>query len=79
MASTPVFHVSGKGAEGMAREMGVPFLGRVPMDPSLSQAAEEGRSCFGFKQGETYASPSAIALQKIIDKVLGVIDATNGV
>ena len=79
MASTPVFPVSGKGAEGMAKEMGVPFLGRVPMDPTLSQAAEEGRSCFGLKQGQTVLSPSALALRKIIDKVLGVIDGTNGV
>jgi len=36
--------------EGMAKDMGVPFLGRVPMDPSLSRAAEEGTSCMlGFQ------------------------------
>ena len=30
----------------MAREMQVPFLGKVPLDPLLSKAAEEGRSAF---------------------------------
>lgn len=28
----------------MASEMGVPFLGKIPLDPSLGRAAEEGRS-----------------------------------
>lgn len=32
--------------------MGVPFLGRVPLDPALSRAAEEGRSVFGDLEGE---------------------------
>ena len=27
--------------------MGVPFLGRIPMDPALGQACELGRSVFG--------------------------------
>lgn len=35
------------GAEGMATRMGVPFLGRIPMDPALGQACELGRSVFG--------------------------------
>ena len=46
MASTDVFHPSGGGAEAMAADMGVPFLGRVPLDAALSRAAEEGRSAF---------------------------------
>ncbi|CAI6012206.1 unnamed protein product [Closterium sp. NIES-65] len=40
-----MFHVgSTGGGEAMAAAMGVPFLGRVPFDPSLGRAAEEGRS-----------------------------------
>jgi len=30
------------GGERMARQMGVPFLGRIPLDPALMQACEEG-------------------------------------
>ncbi|GJP51885.1 hypothetical protein CLOM_g11009 [Closterium sp. NIES-68] len=45
LLSTDMFHTgSGGGGEAMARTMGVPFLGRVPFDPSLGRAAEEGRS-----------------------------------
>ena len=46
VASTDVFHPSGGGAAAMAADMGVPFLGRVPLDAALSRAAEEGRSAF---------------------------------
>ena len=46
VAATDVFHVSGGGAAAMAADMGVPFLGRVPLDAALSRAGEEGRSAF---------------------------------
>jgi ATP-binding protein involved in chromosome partitioning len=32
----------GPGAEALARESGVPFLGRVPFDPALAAAADRG-------------------------------------
>lgn len=41
-----VFHASKGGAEAMCRQMGMPLLGRVPLDPGLGRAAEEGRSAF---------------------------------
>ena len=46
IAATDVFHTSGGGAAAMAADMGVPFLGRVPLDAALSRAGEEGRSAF---------------------------------
>lgn len=46
IAATDVFHSSGGGAEAMAADMGVAFLGRVPLDAALSRAGEEGRSAF---------------------------------
>ena len=36
----------------MAADMGVPFLGRVPLDAALSRAGEEGRSAFQLKSPE---------------------------
>lgn len=33
---------SSGGGEKMARQMGVPFLGRIPLDPAVMQACEEG-------------------------------------
>jgi ATP-binding protein involved in chromosome partitioning len=50
-ASAPVLGVienmagmfPGPGAEALARESGVPFLGRVPFDPGLATAADRGQ------------------------------------
>lgn len=69
-ASTEIFHVSGGGAEKMAKEMHVPFLGKVPIDLELSKAAEEGRSCFT----DPKCKSSASALQRIIEKLLKNIE-----
>jgi len=63
---TEVFDSSGGGAAKMCSDMGVPFLGKVPMDPRLCKAAEEGRSCFD----DTRCGLSAAALQRIIDKLV---------
>eukprot|EP00245_Coleochaete_scutata_P006053 TRINITY_DN20166_c0_g1_i1.p1 TRINITY_DN20166_c0_g1~~TRINITY_DN20166_c0_g1_i1.p1 ORF type:complete len:369 (+),score=91.10 TRINITY_DN20166_c0_g1_i1:120-1109(+) len=69
MACSEVFHASGGGGEAMAKDMGVPFLGRIPLDPGLSRAAEEGRSCFSDP-----SLPSTLALQRIITKVLDTVE-----
>ncbi|KAI4348265.1 hypothetical protein L6164_009005 [Bauhinia variegata] len=45
IASSEVFDSSHGGAARMCNEMGVLFLGKVPLDPQLCKAAEEGRSC----------------------------------
>lgn len=65
-ACTEVFDSSRGGAQKMCEEMGVPFLGRVPMDPLLCRAADEGRSCFDG----SLAASAAPALKKIIDSVV---------
>jgi hypothetical protein len=66
VACSEVFDSSSGGAEKMCIEMGVPFLGKVPMDPQLCKAAEEGRSCFVDQR----CSASAPALKSIIDKLI---------
>jgi hypothetical protein len=61
IVSTDVFHPSGGGAAAMAADMGVPFLGRIPLDAALSRAGEEGRSAFAeaTPSSNTGAPPSA--------------------
>ncbi|KAI5014540.1 hypothetical protein ZWY2020_055930 [Hordeum vulgare] len=61
-----VFDSSRGGAEKMCHETGVPFLGKVPMDPQLCKAAEEGRSCFTDQK----CSASAPALKSIVKKLI---------
>ena len=67
MAETDVFFASGGGAQAMSHNMGVPFLGRVPLDPALSQAAEEGRSVFAPGGPALSSLP---ALRGVIDKIV---------
>ncbi|CAI9101497.1 OLC1v1038834C1 [Oldenlandia corymbosa var. corymbosa] len=66
-AFSEVFDSSAGGAGRMCREMGVPFLGKIPLDPQLCRAAEEGRSCFA---DDNKCQVSAPALKLIIDKLL---------
>ncbi|XP_027100552.1 cytosolic Fe-S cluster assembly factor NBP35-like [Coffea arabica] len=65
-AYTEIFDSSAGGAGRMCSEMGIPFLGKVPLDPQLCKAAEEGRSCFSDEKCQV----SAPALKMIIDKLL---------
>ncbi|CAA6659665.1 unnamed protein product [Spirodela intermedia] len=68
-----VFAASRGGALGMCRDMHVPFLGKVPLDPQLCRAAEEGRSCFEDQR----CAASAPAIREIVEKLLAAGDATQ--
>ena len=70
----------------MAKDMQGPFLGRVPLDPLLSRAAEEGRSAFASRDGSVENStkdvghqfmPSRPALQAIIQQLLQLTEGTK--
>ncbi|CAN4095631.1 unnamed protein product [Withania somnifera] len=76
IALSEVFDSSGGGAAKMCNDMGVPFLGKVPLDPQLCKAAEEGRSCFS----DDKCQASAPALKMIIEKMLAqkMISTENG-
>lgn len=41
-----IFKPTTGGAEGLAREQGVPFLGKVPLDPRIGMACDFGESFF---------------------------------
>ena len=80
IAQTEVFHATKGGAEQMAKEMQVPFLGRVPLDPLLSRAAEEGRSAFsstGSKGSSKQFMPSLPALQAIIQQLMQLTEGNH--
>ena len=51
------------GAAVMASEMGVPFLGSIPMDPRLLQCCEQGQSFL-----ESYSnSDTANSINQFVD------------
>ena len=55
----------GRGAEAMAHDSGVPFLGRVPFDPALAAAADRGEPYVTAAP----AAPAARALVAIADSL----------
>lgn len=83
-AEAPVFWASSGGAMKMAQDMGVRFLGRIPLDRSLSKAAEEGSSILDSKvmtlgqrngtnrcfSGESSGRGAADAFSLIVESVL---------
>jgi ATP-binding protein involved in chromosome partitioning len=62
------------GGERMSREMDVPFLGRIPIDPRIAQACDDGRPYVHH-----YAeAPTAKAFQQVIGPILGLPDGVPG-
>ena len=61
---TQIFPPTTGGAEKMAQEMEVPFLGRVPIDPQLARCCDQGLNFFD----ECPTSPAVIALKDIITR-----------
>ncbi|KAL0357365.1 UNVERIFIED_CONTAM: Cytosolic Fe-S cluster assembly factor NBP35 [Sesamum calycinum] len=73
IAFSEVFDSSAGGGVKMCMDMGVPFLGKVPLDPQLCKAAEEGRSCFD----DSKCQISAPALKTIIEKLLSQLEVSK--
>ncbi len=60
------------GGEQMAREMNVPFLGRIPLDPEIARACDEGKPYItAFAESES-AKAFAAALDPMIEKMEGL-------
>mmetsp|Transcript_22909 Transcript_22909/g.60817 ORF Transcript_22909/g.60817 Transcript_22909/m.60817 type:complete len:358 (+) Transcript_22909:57-1130(+) len=64
---TPIFAPSSGGAEKMCLEMGVPFLGRVPLDPALAQAGETG--VFLREMEAARGGATVMALAAVVGKI----------
>jgi len=54
------------GGEAMAKEMGVPFLGRIPLDPKIVETADNGKPFFQYFQD----TEAAKAFEVIIEPLL---------
>ncbi|XP_064406498.1 cytosolic Fe-S cluster assembly factor nubp1-like isoform X2 [Halichondria panicea] len=66
-----IFPPTTGGAIKMAADMGVPFLGKLPLDPRIGWCCDRGKSFLS----EVPDSPAATAYQEIIQKI---IDACTG-
>ena len=66
IATADVFPPSGNGPRGMAEKFAVPYLGKLPLDPNLLKACEDGVSFV-----EKYpSSPAASPLNAIVDRLI---------
>ena len=61
-----IFPPTTGGAEKMASDMEVPFLGKLPLDPRIGRCCDEGKSFLT----EVPDSPAADAYKKIIQSTL---------
>jgi Mrp family chromosome partitioning ATPase len=61
---TPIFRSNG--GKNLALEMGVPFLGKIPLDPQIGEACDAGRAYLHDFSG----TPTAKAMRTIIQPIL---------
>ncbi len=57
----------GAGGEQIAEDFGVPFLGGVPMDPTVAQSGDAGKPLIAFEKD----SPTAQAFAHVFEPLLG--------
>jgi Mrp family chromosome partitioning ATPase len=60
-----IFQATTGGARGLAKEMGIPFLGAVPLDPRIGMACDYGESFFDSWPD----SPACAALKGVVRRV----------
>lgn len=61
------------GGKRIAKDMNVPFLGSISMDPKIAEACDSGRATFG----QDPASPMTRAMNEIITRIAGHV--TGGI
>lgn len=61
------------GGERLAQEMGFRFFGRIPLDPRLSRASDEGIP-FVYQHPD---SPASVAVRRIVDELEEMIEGTT--
>jgi len=60
------------GGEALAEELGVPFLGRVPLHSEISQASDEGVP-FVYKFPKNPASQKMIEIADTVEQIVGMV------
>lgn len=62
------------GGERAAKEMGVPFLGAIPLDPAMRKAADEGRPFLIRSPGMSRDNPTWKQVDAVMENVVRVIE-----
>lgn len=61
-----IFRATTGGGEALSKELGVPFLGSVPLDPRIGRACDSGESFLDLYPD----SPATTAILDVVDKLL---------
>jgi ATP-binding protein involved in chromosome partitioning len=61
------------GGKRAAEELGVPFLGSIPLDPEMSRAGDEGRPYILTSEGEGEPHPAKARLYEIMENLVKVV------
>jgi Mrp family chromosome partitioning ATPase len=72
--ATEIFRATTGGGRALADEMGIPFLGAVPLDPRLGMACDYGESFFDSFPD----SPACAALKQVVRGLAGQIGLDPG-
>lgn len=64
--SSEIFPATGAGVEGMAAELDIPFLGKLPLDPRIAKACDQGKSFLD----EIPDSPATAAYLNVVEKLV---------
>lgn len=68
---TAIFVATSGGGEGMARDMGVPFLGRIPLDPLIARSCDEGKSYVEHFPDSEATKQFMMVFHQIMERVKG--------
>ena len=68
-----IFQASTGGGRKLAKEMGIPFLGSVPLDPRIGMACDYGESFFDSCPD----SPACKALNLVVKRLTGQVSTTQ--
>ncbi|HDQ07262.1 MAG TPA: ATP-binding protein [Methanoculleus sp.] len=63
------------GGERAARDLGVPFLGSIPLDPEIRKAADEGRPYLIRGPGTDPDDPTRKRVDAVMEEIIRVIEA----
>lgn len=63
--SSEIFIASTGGAKKMCKDLDVPFLGSLPLDPRIARCSDEGKNFMA----ELPDSPAVLALNNIVESM----------
>jgi ATP-binding protein involved in chromosome partitioning len=66
------------GGERISRSLGTPFLGDLPLDPTVAESADEGRPAMITQQGSLYYKAFSDVSENLIDQIKILNNSNSG-